>query len=72
MAQIVKKKKACNDRDLGSISGLGRSPGKGNSDILARRIPRTEELDGMESQTTKDGDGELVEMVADHVEVPGG
>ena len=57
MAQMVKKKNIyiyiclqCNAGDLGSIPGLGRSSGEGNS----WRIPRTEELGGMESQTTKD------------------
>ena len=32
VAQMVKKKKksACNAEDLGSISGLGGSPGEGN------------------------------------------
>ena len=36
------KESACNARDLGSISGSGRSPGKGNGyplQILAWRIP---------------------------------
>ena len=32
MAQIVKT--ACNMEDLGSISGLGRSPGGGNGNLL--------------------------------------
>ena len=38
------KGSACNARDLGSISGLGRSPGEGkgtHSSILAWRIPWT-------------------------------
>ena len=30
MAQLIKKS-TCNVRDLGSIPGLGRSPGEGNS-----------------------------------------
>ena len=34
------KESACNAADLGSILGLGRSPGEGNS-ILAWRIPWT-------------------------------
>ena len=29
VAQLVKKKSACNVGDLGSILGLGRSPGEG-------------------------------------------
>jgi len=28
----VGKESACNPRDLGSIPGLGRSPGEGNGD----------------------------------------
>ena len=39
-------------RDVGSISGLGRSPGEGtatHSSILAWRIPWTEEFGGLES-----------------------
>ena len=38
------KESACNVGDLGSIPGLGRSPGEGNaahSNILAWRIPWT-------------------------------
>ena len=53
------KQPACNQGDLGSIPGLGRSPGKGNSypfHILAWRIPWTEEsgrLQSMGSQGVK-------------------
>ena len=39
------KESACNAGDLGSISGLGRTPGEGNgyhSSIPAWRIPWTE------------------------------
>ena len=39
-------------RDLGSISGSGRSPGGGmatHSSILAWRVPWTEEPDGLQS-----------------------
>ena len=42
---------ACNARDLGSIPGLGRSPGEGmatHSSILAWRIPQTEEPDRLQ------------------------
>ena len=42
----VGKESACNAGDLGSIPGLGRSPGKGNGNplsILAWKIPWTEE-----------------------------
>ena len=43
VAQMVKGS-ACNASDPGSITGLGRSPREGNgSNILARRIPWTEE-----------------------------
>ena len=40
------KESTCNLGDMGSIPGLGRSPGSGmatHSSILDRRIPRTEE-----------------------------
>ena len=40
------KESVCNAGDLGSIPGLGRSPGEGNGNplhILAWRIPWTEE-----------------------------
>ena len=38
---------ACNVGDLGSIPGLGRSPGEGNGNpLLAWRIPRMEEPGG--------------------------
>ena len=46
------KEFACNAGDLGSISGLGRSPGERNgypSSILAEEIPRTEEPGGLPS-----------------------
>ena len=38
-------------RDVGLIPGSGRSSGEGNgySNILARRIPWTEELGGLQS-----------------------
>ena len=36
-------------RDIGSVFGLGRSPGAGtHSSILAWRIPRTEEPGGLQ------------------------
>ena len=50
------KESACNAGDLGSVPGLGRSPGEGNathSSILALKIPWTEEpceLQSMGSQ----------------------
>ena len=43
------KESARNAEDLGSIPGLGRSPGDGNANqfsILAWRIPKTEEPGG--------------------------
>ena len=46
------KASACNVGDLGSIPGLGRSPGKGkatHSGILTWRIPWTEEPGGLPS-----------------------
>ena len=47
------KASACNVGDLGSIPGLGRSPGEGNgnshSSILAWKIPWTEEPGGLQS-----------------------
>ena len=36
-------------RDMGLIPGLARSPGRGNGNPLAWRIPCTEELDGLQS-----------------------
>ena len=39
-------------RDVGSIPGLGRSPGEGRAthySLLAWRIPRTEEPGGLQS-----------------------
>ena len=57
------KEFACNAGDLGSVPGLGRSPGEGNtgrriSSILAWRIPWTEEPGGLESMgSQKDGHG---------------
>ena len=52
------KESVCNAGDLGSIPGLGRSPGKGNGNPLqlAQRIPWTEEpgrLQPMESQRVR-------------------
>ena len=43
-------------RDLGSIPGLGRSPGGGHSRILAWRIPWTEEPEGLQSWGRKESD----------------
>ena len=45
---LAGKESACNAEDLGSIPGLGRSPGEGkgtHSSILALRIPWTKESD---------------------------
>ena len=44
------KESTCNAGDLGSIPGLGRSPGEGNGNILqylAWRIPWTEKPGGL-------------------------
>ena len=46
------KEFACNIGDMGSITGLGRSPGEEmatHSSILAWGIPRTEEPGGLQS-----------------------
>ena len=47
------KESACNAGDLGSIPGLGRSPGEEgmatHSSILAWRLPQTEEPGGLQS-----------------------
>ena len=46
------KESACNAGNLGSILGLGRSPGDGmatHSSILAWRVPWTEEPCGLQS-----------------------
>ena len=69
------KESACNAGDLGSVPGSGRSPreGNGNSNILAWRIPWTEEpgrLQSMGSQRVGhdwgtillDGEGKRVEL----------
>ena len=51
-AGSVIKNQLANARDLGSIPGLGGSPGEGNgnhSSILARKIPWTEELGQLQS-----------------------
>ena len=53
------KASACNVGDLGSIPGLGRSPGEGNathSSILAQRIPWTEEPGGLVHRGHKESD----------------
>ena len=47
------KKYTCSARDLGSIPGLGRSPGEGmatHSSMVAWRIPWTEELGRLQSR----------------------
>ena len=53
------KESACDARDLGSIPGSGRSPEKGNGyplQILAWRIPWTEEPDRLQSMVHKKSD----------------
>ena len=50
------KESACSVRDLGSIAGLGRSPGEGkgtHSSILAWRIPWTVESVGLPKSRTR-------------------
>ena len=45
------KESVCSEDDAGSIPGLGRSPGEGTTrpSILAWKIPRTEEPNGLQS-----------------------
>ena len=50
------KASACNVGDLGSIPGLGISPGEGNgnhSSTLAWRIPQREEPGGLQSMRSQ-------------------
>ena len=59
------KEFACNEGDLGSIPGLGRSPGAGNSthtSILACRIPWTEEPGGLQSMEVSKSQTELSDL----------
>ena len=53
----VGKESACNAGDLGSIPGLGRSPGGGNGNPLsipAWKIPWTEEPGGLQSMGSQE------------------
>ena len=53
------KESACTAGDLGSIPGLGRSPGEENgypSSILTWRIPWTEEPSGLQFMGRKESD----------------
>ena len=53
------KESACNAGDLGSVLGLGRSPGEEtshHSSVLAWRIPWTEELAGYNPWSLKELD----------------
>ena len=53
------KESTCNVGDLGSIPGLGRSPGEGNGNplsILAWRITWTEEPGGLQSMGSQESD----------------
>ena len=53
------KESACNAGDLGSIPGLGRSPGEGNgyhSSTVAWRIPWTEEPGRLQSMGLQESD----------------
>ena len=53
------KESACNAGDLGSIPGLGRSLEKGmatHSSVLAWRITKTEEPEGLSSWGCKESD----------------
>ena len=44
---------AGNARDVSSIPGSGRSPGEGNSSILAWEIPWAQELGGLQSMGSR-------------------
>ena len=50
------KESTCNAGDLGSVPGLGRSPGEGISSILAWQIPWTEEPGRLQSMGCKEWD----------------
>ena len=51
------KESACNVEDGSLILGSGRSPGKGNGyPLLARKIPWSEEPDGLQSMGSKESD----------------
>ena len=51
------KESACNVGDGSLILGSGRSPGEGNGyPLLARRIPWSEEPDGLQSMGSKESD----------------
>ena len=57
VAQTVKQLPACNEGDLGSIPGLGRSPGEGNathSSTLAWKIPWQRSLVGYSPRSESD------------------
>ena len=52
------KESACNAEDLGSVSGLGKSPGEGNGNPLQYSClenPMTEEPDATVHGVTKSG-----------------
>ena len=49
----------CNEGDLGSIPGLGRSPGEGHGNPLQHscwRIPWIEQPGGLQSMVSKESD----------------
>ena len=55
----VSKESTCSAGDPGSIPGLGRSPGEGNSNLLhflAWEIPLTEETGGLQSIRSRESD----------------
>ena len=69
------KESACNARDLGSISGSGGSPGKGNGyplQILAWRIPWTEELAGRKEWGTDTTERLTLSLSLGRQNLPGG
>ena len=53
MGNSNSKESACKERDLGSVPGLGRSPGEGHSNPLQDSClenPMTEEPGGLQSK----------------------
>ena len=66
------KESACNAGNLGSILGLGRSPGDGmatHSSILAWRVPWTEEPCGLQSMGSQRVGHDLVTNTHTMVEI---
>ena len=60
------KESSCNASEEGSIPGWGRSPGEGNSSILAWRIPWTEEPGELQSMGLQGVRHDLVTYSSSH------